>query len=265
MKATGSPHFHPSIAAALLAVLLPVILAAPARSQEALPPETVLIYRVLFSQTGESVNYPNPSFGRFFVNPETGAMTSVTVLVEPFTQEAYYSTTFLSGTFFKATPFGGGNPYDVIASSNTASGGEQIFLQVTGMASRRLDVGGGERYRLSGRLSGLLLMSGADRPTEVPALTVEAISAELGFVGFSEVTAILQKGATRRANDAGLGLAEATKEYTDELEAIGIEPLEENNPTPNPNPLPTPTPTPLPSPTLIFDGDGGFDFEVSSQ
>jgi hypothetical protein len=207
---------------------------------------TVLIYRVDYERTGQSVNYPSPRFGYFFVDPNSGAVSTLTVLIDPFSRNLYYTTGLLSGQFFQVRRLHGSSTNDVITASSGAGGGESASLQVTGQTNKRFSVGGGQRFRLSSKLTGTLMLSGQEQPAEVPALTREAIAAELGFVGFAEATARYQRSASRLFNNRGEGVAEATEFYREMLEAMGIKAEREPQPDPSPTPIPVPVPSPSP-------------------
>lgn len=214
---------------------------------------TVLIYRVDYERTGQAVNYPAPRFGYFFVNPNTGSVSTITVLIDPFSRDLYYTTSLLNGQFFQVRRVFGGSTNDVIsASSGEGTGsGESAFLQVTGQTNKRFSVGGGERFRLSSKLTGILMLSGREQPSEVDPLTRADIAAQSGFVGFAEATARYQRTASRLFNNRGEGEVEALEFYRQMLEDMGITAEQEPNPNPTPSPSPGPSPVPSPSPEII--------------
>lgn len=250
-----SPH-RPVLGKCWIALLAFAIFA----SLPAAAAATVLIYRTEFSRTGPHVNYPDPRWGYLLADPDAGTFTSVTVLLDPFSKELYYSTSLLAGRFFQATPLRRGGTHDVMNASTNNISGEFFAFQIAGPADRNLNVGAGRFLRLAARLDGYLLMSGSDRELEAQPRTRESIAAELGFVGTADVTAHLQRGATRRANHFEESAADVLGRLIEELEAIGIESVE-NGADPDPIPLPEspflpdgPDPIPLPlDPTQPLD------------
>lgn len=205
-------------------------------------PSFVMVYRVEYTRLGEAVNYPAPRFGWFFIDPSAGTVTSITVLVNPFTGTAYYTTSLLTGTFFKASPVLGGSAHSVIAASSGAGSGDQAFLQISGKATRRFTIAN-QRIKIAEKLQGYLLSSGADivvtnnsttsnttqtsnstttTTTANATATLQGIDTELGFVGYTRVVARLEKNDTQYFNSQQLGVAGATLNYTTSLEADGI-------------------------------------------
>lgn len=259
----------------------------------------VLVYRTEFQKIEESVNYPKPSFGYFFIDPDAGSVTSVTVLVNPFTGEAYYSSSLLSGSYFQATPYLGKTPTIVISASSGSTGSDQTFLQISGLASKKQSLGGSTSlYPISSKLFGYILLSGSDQslptdtsstssstsntssstatptatatatptPTATPTsstttsttsliTTAQEIDAELGYVGYTKVTAKFQRLYTRTANINAQSAADVSASIIKTLEAMGIKAADSSSSssststTSTTTTSPTPTPTPTSSPT----------------
>lgn len=228
--------------AGLVGLLWGAAAATSAAQTEGEAEGAVLIYRVDYARIGESVNYPAPRFGYFFVNPESGAVSSLTVLIDPFTRNLYYTSGLLSGQFFQVRRVLGGATNDVIVASSGSQSGERAALQVTGMTNKRFSVGGGLRFRLSSKLRGVLLLSSSEQPAEADPLTQEEIAAQFGFVGFAEATARYQRTATRLFNNRGEGVSGAVEFYQKMLEDMNIQPEPAPSPSPGPSPQPSPSP-----------------------
>ena len=214
----------------------------------------VVSYRMEFSRTGRSVNYPRPQDGYLIVDLASGSVSSVVLLDDPVNGGKYYTAGLLSGSYFQVTAESNGRVSDVI-STGSGGGAESTMLQVTGRANSDLDIGGGENVSAARQMTGFILMSGADAivvdsETDNPDDNSEVA---LGFVGSSRVSARFAESDTQNFNNNGKSASEAVTAYSEWYENQGIPSESGFTPPPDPNPSPTPdinpTPIPLPTPT----------------
>jgi len=227
----------------------------------------VLSYRLEFSRTGRSVNYPNPQDGYLVADIESGSVSSIVLLDDPDTGEQYYTTGLFSGQYFTATSDGSGRESDVVSAGNAGSV-DSATLQVSGRKSSNVDIGGGNDVDAARRMVGFALMSGAD------AIIVESegddpdasVDESLGYVGTARVTARFAESDTKNFNNNGKSASEAIAAYAEFYDNAGIPNEGGNNPNPPPGPGPipdpipdpdvTPTPEPSPIPTPVPDPFG---------
>ncbi len=217
------------------AFLLPLIFAgilAPISAKAEL-----LIYSLTFNQTGSNVNYQSINGGYAVIDEAAGSFSAVTILTDPDTNQPYYTTDLLSGTYFELTGEGGGN-YAVMSSlAGSTDTGESIAFQVIGKTSGDTDVGPGVSLRVAKKLRGYLLANGEEAVTSDDSGDTSIV---FGFAGSSKATANFDKGSTQFANDSKMDSGTAITAITNALENRGIGP----EPTPTPSPSPSPTPTP---------------------
>lgn len=197
----------------------------------------VLSYRMEFSRTGRSVNYPKPQDGYLIVDLASGSVSSVIVLDDPQGGGKYYTSGLLSGYYFTATSESNGRVSDVI-SAGAAGSLDSAMLQVSGKTSSSVDIGGEESVAAAKQMTGFLLMNGAD------AVVVDSEDAEpddnseiaIGYVGTARVTVRLAENDTQNFNNNAKTASDAVSAYSDWFSNQGIQSEEGNLPSPTPTP-----------------------------
>lgn len=201
----------------------------------------LVVYSLRLEPTGNSVNYPGILGGYLVVDEDAGSFSSAMILRDPDTNRRYYTTSFLSGSYFELLREGGGVS-SVLSSFGSGSGsGESVAFQVVGKTDGGTNVGGGVSLRVAKKLRGFLMTNGEESSS---SSTSGDPLLELGFAGASKATVNYESGSTRNANNARMTSATAITEITRTLERQGIGP--EATPTPAPTPSPTPVVSVLP-------------------
>jgi hypothetical protein len=216
------------------ALILPILFALlnPVRAE-------LLIYELNLNQTGTTVNYQSIPGGYVVVDHAAQTFSSVMILSDPDTNQPYYVTDLLSGSYIELSGESGGNFAVMSSFGGTSESGESVAFQVIGKTSGDTDVGPGVSLRVAKKLKGYFLANGEEviSTDEDGEATIE-----YGFAGSSKATAKFDSGSTQFANDSKLTSSAAITAITTALENNGIGP--EPTPTPSPTPSPTPGPTP---------------------
>ncbi len=201
----------------------------------------LLVYSLRLDPTSDSVNYPGILGGYLVVDEDAGSFSSAMILRDPDTNRRYYTTSFLSGSYFELLREGGGVS-SVLSSLGGGSGsGESVAFQVVGRTDGGTNVGGGVSLRVAKKLRGFLMTNAEESAT---SSTTGDPLLELGFAGASRADVKYESGSTRNANNARMTSATAITAITRTLERQGIRP--EATPTPAPTPSPTPVFSVLP-------------------
>ncbi|MEX1118268.1 MAG: hypothetical protein WEB60_05680 [Terrimicrobiaceae bacterium] len=201
----------------------------------------LLVYSLKLDPTSNSVNYPGIPGGYLVVDEDAGSFSSVMILRDPDTNRRFYTTSFLSGSYFELLREGGGVS-SVLSSLGGGSGtGEAVAFQAVGKTDGGTNVGGGVSLRVAENLRGFFMTNSDESST---TSTAGDPLLELGFAGASKASVNFESGSTRNANNARMTSATAITEITRTLERQGIRP--EATPTPTPTPSPTPVVNALP-------------------
>lgn len=200
----------------LIVVLLGPLLPISARAQSGL-----LIYDLSFNRTLTTVNYSFVEDGWLVVDLSAGTFSSVFVIEDPNTNQLYYTTSLLTGSYFQVTSAGDSDLYAVLAGTSS-SGNQSVTLQLVGAIDKTRKIGGDVSTRLADGMRGLLLASAPDA------------NGEVGFAGQSRVGASYDAGLTRLVNNSGMASTDAINLLTTQLQNLGIP----SQPTPSPSPSP---------------------------
>ncbi len=195
----------------------------------------LLVYSLKLDPTSNSVNYPGIPGGYLVVDENSGSFSSVMILRDPDTNQRYYTTSFLSGSYFELLRGGGGISTVLSNLSGSSDSGESVAFQVVGKTDGGTNVGGGVSLRVAKNLRGFFMTNAEESST---TSTSGDPLLELGFAGASKADVDFESGSTRNANNARMSSATAITEITRTLERQGIRP----EPTPTPSPTPSPTP-----------------------
>lgn len=210
----------------LLTIVVLLLVAMPAGAG-------LLVYSLRLEPTGTTVNYPGIAGGYLVVDDDAGSFSSVMILRDPDTNRRFYTTSFLSGSYFELLREGGGVSSVLSSLSGGSGGGEAVAFQVVGKTDGGTNVGGGVSLRVAKKLRGFLMTNAEE--SSISSTTGDPLL-ELGFAGASKASADFESGSTRNANNARMTSATAITEITRTLERQGIRP--EATPTPAPSPTP---------------------------
>lgn len=193
----------------------------------------LLVYSLRLDPTSNSVNYPGIPGGYLVVDEDAGSFSSVMILRDPDTNRRFYTTSFLSGSYFELLREGGGVSAVLSSFGSGSAGGEAVAFQVVGKTDGGTKVGGGVSIRVAKKLRGFFMTNAEESAT---ANTSGDPLVELGFAGASRASMDYESGSTRNANNARMTSATAITQITRTLERQGIGP--EATPTPSPSPTP---------------------------
>lgn len=216
----------------LLLALAAVFPACVARAE-------LLIYDLSFNTSGPSVNYSFLQGGYLVVDAGSKAVTSIVTQTDPVTDNLYYTTGVLSGTYMKLASEGSNQEYAVINSTSGSSGNETVAFQILGKTSNDVPVGSGNSLSIARKLQGYLFAS-APESTSTDTNNITTIT--YGFAGTSKVAAKFQSGLTKEANDKRLNSSTAMNLLTEVLKNRGVGPQPTASPSPSASPSPTATP-----------------------
>lgn len=209
MKLRNLNSFLPST---LLAAVAFLFISAAAPRAEA----QVLVYRMDFSKTGNSINFQMYDQAYFVVDGLGGTGTFVVTFREG-GRDFYLASADSGELFFAVRP--GAERAVIRASAENGSAQSQYLL--IGDLNSKISVNlRGQRVTLavSTFLRGSALAS--DSETDVEFLSADG---SLGFAGFAHIEAWLDRDRTRSANRANLSVSDVVAELIEDLENRGIE------------------------------------------
>lgn len=193
----------------------------------------LLIYGLSLEKTGRSVNYTFFDKGYLVVDLAASTFSSVIVLTDPNTFNYYQAAGLVTGTYQTMLDYSG---YEHAVMFGASSSTDNAALQVIGVIDSKRGIGGDQRSKLSKKLRGYFMASGAQVSAgNGTTSNGTATSFEYGFAGFSEATATYDSNLTKQANNGNLDSAGA-------LDLIGQ--ILSNRGVPGFTPTPTPSPTP---------------------
>ncbi len=182
----------------------------------------LISYRLEFSRTGRSVNYPQPQDGYLVVDLGTGSVSSVIVLRDPDTDRRYHTTGLISGRYFTVTSLEDGQVNDVVAGGAGAGFSDTAMLQVSGKVSSRFSIGGGERVVAAKRMVGFLLLAAADAVAVEDEDDTATTTLALGYLGSARVTARFAESDTKNLNNNDKSSGDAISAYSEWFTNQGI-------------------------------------------
>lgn len=191
-------------------------------SMDAAAQSGVISYRLEFSRTGRSVNYPHPQDGYLVVDLGTGSVSSVVVLRDPDTDLRYHTSGLIRGRYFTVTSLEDGRVNDVIAGGAGAGFSDTAMLQVSGKVSSRFSIGGGERVVAAKRMVGFLLLAAADAVAVDEENNSDTTTLALGYLGSARVTARFAESDTKNFNDNDKTSGDAIAAYAEWFTNQGI-------------------------------------------
>ncbi len=191
----------------------------------------LLVYSLRLEPTGTTVNYPGIPGGYLVVDENTGSFSSVMILRDPGTNLRYYTTNFLSGSYFQLLREGGGVSSVLSSLAGSSGSGDDVAFQAVGNTDGGTNVGADASLRVAKKLRGFLMTNAEESFTTGTSGDPQL---ELGFAGSSRANVDFESGSTRNANNARMTSAAAITAISRTLERQGI----------RPEPTPTPSPTP---------------------
>jgi hypothetical protein len=210
--------------------LFPLLLAAmilgitsPAFSQ-------VVVYKVKFEKTGESLNYESYE-GGFFV---TNFNESIGNVILTITDGAFrfYVQVGEAGELFLIRDEG--KRVAVFRASGTNANGVTVSYQAIGKVKRSVDIGGGYAAPIARKLEGFLLASADSRDAAADEESNDLFDETVGFAGSSEIAIRFDKDRTREYNENLFDVNDATAALIQELEQDGFDEEPEDGIIPDP-------------------------------
>lgn len=197
----------------------------------------ILSYRLEFSRTGRSVNYPKPTDGYLVVDLNSGGVSSIIVLEDPDTKERYFTTRLLTGRYFQVSSVSSSAESDVIFASSGGFTVDSSALQVSGRVSSRVGVGLLDDIPAAKRMTGVLLLSAADSVSFVTTGETEQTEDVIGYIGTANVIARLAQSDSHNFNANGKSASDAISEYSTWFTNEGISSDTGTDPIPIPDPI----------------------------
>jgi hypothetical protein len=199
----------------------------------------VVVYKVKFEKTGESLNYESYE-GGFFVTNFNDSIGNVILTI---TDGAfrYYVEVEEAGELFLIR--NEGKRVAVFRASGTNANGVTVSYQAIGKVKRSVKIGGGYAAPIARKLEGYLLASASERDAAADDESNDEFDETVGFAGSSEIAIRFDADRTREYNERLFDVSDATDALIAELEQDGYDEEPEDGIITDPSDLPD---TPLP-------------------